>query len=53
MMKRMVRIVLVLALTVVGVSSMACSQAADPEGLAGTQSHERHTTGIDSQVGDQ
>ena len=53
MIKRvLVRIVLFLALAVVGVSATACSQAADPEGLAGSQTHERHATGIDSQVGD-
>lgn len=52
MLKRMVvRIVLSLALAVVGLSATACSQSAGEQDLSG-QSHERHATGIESQVGD-
>ena len=52
MMKKMLtRVVLCLTLIAVGLSSLGCSQTANEERLGG-QAHERHATGIDSQVAD-
>ena len=53
MMKRLItRIMLVLMLAAIGVTATACSQTASEEQLSGPQAHERHATGIESQVSD-
>jgi hypothetical protein len=52
MMKRLItRVMLVLMLAAIGVTATACSQTASEEQLSG-QAHERHASGIDSQVRD-
>lgn len=45
------RLVLSVVLLFVGIAGTACSQQAEEEKMTG-QVHERHATGIDSQVGD-
>ena len=44
--------ILCLSLMVLGFLGMACSQTAEEQALTGQQTHERHATGIDSQIGD-
>jgi len=51
MKKQFVRGLMVLGLMAVSFLVSACSQTAEPEAMTGQQ-HERHATGVDSQVGD-
>ena len=51
-MKRMLaRTILSLVLAAVGLSATACSQTASEQEFTG-QTHERHATGMESQVAD-
>jgi len=52
-MKRIwIRSILCLSMVVLGLVGMACSQTAEEQSLTGQETHERHATGIESQVGD-
>ena len=55
MKKKLVRTVLCLSLVVIGVLGTACNgteKTATGQEMTGQQAHERHMTGIESQVGD-
>jgi len=49
--KALVRACMTVALLAAAVFVSACSQTAGDEAMTG-QAHERHATGVDSQVGD-
>ncbi len=51
MTKKVMRAILCLSLAVLGAFGSACTQTAQEQDITG-QSHERHETGMESQVGD-